>query len=102
MPKIDKDILYSTLFGEAVPVPQFTRESDGKQIEHRGEKAPYIQIVDENGYPVSADKPLQVQLAGSYVRKSTDPLPQGKEGDTLYLWDTQNAFIHDGAEWRVL
>lgn len=102
MPRVEKDIIYSTLFGDAVPLPQYTRESDGKQVEHRGEKAPFVQVVDENGYPVSAAKPLMVQVAGTHVKRSTDPRPQGKEGDTLYLWDTKEAFIHDGAEWRVL
>lgn len=102
MPKVEKDLIYSTLYGDVVPLPQYTRESDGKQVEHKGEKAPFIQIVDENGYPISAAKPLSVQLAGNHVKKSTDPKPAGKEGDTLYHWDTGNAFIHDGAEWRPI
>jgi hypothetical protein len=41
--------------------------------------------------------------SGQYVRKSTDPKPTGcKEGDSLYLWDTKVAFLHDGIDWRQL
>lgn len=41
-----------------------------------------------------------VQLKGSYVRLSTDPLPDGNEGDTLLFYDTKQVFVHDGAAWR--
>ncbi|MCU7525661.1 MAG: hypothetical protein HF308_14380 [Ignavibacteria bacterium] len=40
--------------------------------------------------------------SGQYVRKSTDPKPTGKEGDSLYLWDTKESFINDGIDWRAL
>lgn len=47
-----------------------------------------------------------VSVNGSYVRASTDPKPTvaegAREGDTLYLWDTGEAFIHDGTNWRAV
>lgn len=49
---------------------------------------------------INQDGSRNVTLTGSYVRNSADPKPQGKEGNTLYLWDTKQAFIHDGTDWR--
>jgi len=54
---------------------------------------------------VSDDGAQHTQLTGSkveYVRKSTEPKPQGKESDTLYLWDTRQVYFHDGTDWREI
>jgi hypothetical protein len=53
-----------------------------------------------NNKVVDDNNPLPTQVTGNYVRKASDPKPQGKEGDTLYLWDTKEAYIHDGTTWR--
>lgn len=57
---------------------------------------------DNSGFEqVSESRPLPVQVvSGSFVRQSTAPRPTGKEGDSLYLWDTKQAFVHDGTQWR--
>lgn len=47
-----------------------------------------------------AEGVLKVQLTGTYVRLSTDPLPDGNEGDTLLFYDTKQVFVHDGTAWR--
>lgn len=65
---------------------------------------------DLNQYPhamkidPATGKPMQkVALEPSqYVRLSTAPKPTGKEGDSLYLWDTKVAYLHDGIDWRLL
>lgn len=44
----------------------------------------------------------ETQLTGSFVRESTEPFPQGVEGNDLLLWDTGQVFVHDGTEWREL
>ena len=44
----------------------------------------------------------KVQLTGSFVRESTEPFPQGVEGNDLLLWDTGQVFVHDGTEWREI
>lgn len=54
----------------------------------------------------ATDKPMpkvsaQAQYT-SYVRKAADPFPVGKEGDSLYLWDTKVSYINDGTTWRQL
>jgi len=46
--------------------------------------------------------PATTQLTGSFVRESTEPFPQGVEGNDLLLWDTGQVFVHDGTEWREL
>jgi len=51
---------------------------------------------------IDGTTPAKTQLTGSFVRKSTDPFPEGKEGDSLYLWDTKQVFLHDGTNWREL
>ena len=52
------------------------------------------------------DKPMPKVIAkaayNNYVRKSTDTFPIGKEGDSLYLWDTKVSYINDGTAWRLL
>ena len=65
----------------------------------RLDKYPHAMDID----PVT-NKPMQ-RVAVQYrqfVRKLTDPKPQGFENDSLYLWDTKAAFIHDGIDWRAL
>lgn len=42
----------------------------------------------------------KVQLSGTFVRRSTQPKPTGREGDSLLLWDTKQVFVHDGTDWR--
>lgn len=42
----------------------------------------------------------KVTLTGQFVRESTSPMPEGKEGDRLFFWDTRQVFLHDGSEWR--
>lgn len=100
MKEIDKDLLYSRLGGDIIPLPQFTRESDGKQVEHKGEKAPFVQLVDENGYPISVAKPLTVQPAGNSVVEqkteadtATDAVSFAQEVGTLEIY---NVDIVDG------
>lgn len=34
------------------------------------------------------------------VRKSTDVKPIGREGHTLFMWDTYEVYLHDGDKWR--
>lgn len=36
------------------------------------------------------------------VQVSTTTKPEGKMGDSLYEWDTEKLFLHDGKEWREL
>lgn len=43
---------------------------------------------------------FNTQLTGSNVEHSDNPKPQGQMGDTLFLWDTRQVFLHDGTEWR--
>jgi len=57
-------------------------------------------VVTDHGIPGA--NPVPVELTGSFVRKSSDPFPEGKEGDSLYLWDTKQVFLHDGTTWREL
>lgn len=51
---------------------------------------------------IDGTTPAKTQLTGSFVRQSSDPFPEGKEGDSLYLWDTKQVFLHDGTNWREL
>jgi len=59
-------------------------------------------VATDNKLKVNEDGSVPVELTGSFVRKSTDPFPEGKEGDSLYLWDTKQVFLHDGTTWREL
>jgi hypothetical protein len=68
-------------------------------------------MADLNQYPHAMEidpvtgKPMQkvsTRVSGNFVRLSTAPKPTGKEGDSLYLWDTKVAYIHDGTDWRLL
>ena len=58
-----------------------------------GKPMPKVMVVGENG---------ETTQPSTFVRKSTDTKPTGTEGASLYLWDTKEAFIHDGTEWREL
>src|SRR5690625_3156114 len=63
----------------------------------------YIQRESGVWVPISKDNPMPTQLTGSkveYVRKSTDPRPEGKANDSLFLWDTRQLLLHDGTDWR--
>lgn len=51
---------------------------------------------------IDGTTPAKTQLTGSFVRESTEPFPQGVEGNDLLLWDTGQVFVHDGTEWREL
>lgn len=70
MSHVPKELIYTDLLGDAVPLPQFTRQSDGKQMEAKGEAAPFVQMVDPDGYPVSVNKPLPVVQKGSIAMES--------------------------------
>lgn len=58
---------------------------------------------DEDYVITSPVNPLPVTgVSGVRVVKSTDFYPEGKEGDTLFAWDTLDAYINDGKEWRKI
>jgi hypothetical protein len=61
----------------------------------------YTQAMDIDG-KTGLPMPKVAVETGTYVRKSTDPRPVGKEGDSLYLWDTKVSYINDGIDWRLL
>lgn len=51
------------------------------------------------------DQPIPTQVTGSnteFVRLSTAPRPQGKEGNSLFLYDTRQVLLHDGTDWREI
>lgn len=99
---VPKDLIYTNLLGDAVPVPQFTRQSDGKPVEAIGEKAPFVQIVDVDGHPISQSRPVPVELSGSNVGYSTEVKPgYARKGDSYLELDTKKVFIFDGTEWVV-
>ena len=80
------------------------KKNDGsmESLKSDGQGALLTQVTNDvklDGVSVAGGR-LAVQTKGSYVRRSTDPKPQGEEGNTLYLWDTKEAFIHDGTDWR--
>lgn len=90
MSLIPKDLIYTDLMGDAVPVPQFTRRSDGKQVEAQGEKAPFVQLVDADGQPISSSKPFPVIQKGAIAMESwegesdtTQTFPEGRHGFSL-------------------
>lgn len=90
MSLIPKELIYTDLMGDAVPVPQFTRRSDGKQVEAQGEKAPFVQLVDADGQPISSSKPFPVIQKGSIAMESwegdsdtTKTFPEERHGFSL-------------------
>ena len=46
------------------------------------------------------DGTLDTQLTGSNVAHSDDEKPEGRMGDSLFLWNTRQVFLHDGTDWR--
>lgn len=52
-----------------IPIPQFKRRSDSNFTDHRGEYAPFYQMVDEVGNIVGGNKPINMQLSGSKVEE---------------------------------
>ncbi|GIN93322.1 hypothetical protein J22TS1_43730 [Siminovitchia terrae] len=73
MPKSDKDILYTEIFGTKVGLPQY---------------------YDENGDPVaiSTENPMPVQLVGGEGGK-------GEPGDSAYEIAVKNGFEGTEQEW---
>lgn len=64
--KVNKDIIYTEIFGSMVLLPQFERKQDGKPQLVQGDKAPYTQLIDSNGNPLfSAANPAKVQIGGA-------------------------------------
>ena len=51
---------------------------------------------------IDGSTPASSQLVGSYVAKSTEIKPAGENGNSLFLWDTSQVFLHDGTEWREI
>lgn len=54
-----------------IPIPQFKRRSDSNFTDHRGEYAPFYQMVDEVGNIIGGNKAMSVQLTGSLVTDVT-------------------------------
>ena len=63
---------------------------------------PQHQKKDGNFAVTGEVNPLPVQVTGTLVAHSTHTRPPGAMGQSLYLWDTKEAFIHDGVDWRAL
>jgi hypothetical protein len=82
---------------EGIAVPQYFNDDANDYEAIKGSNGAILTKVTNDD--ASA---VPMKLTGSFVRLSTDPKPQGKEGDTLYLWDTKEAYIHDGTDWRLL
>lgn len=87
MPDVNQPVLYTTLFGQAVPVPQ-----------HAG--------ADGAPKQTGVNNPLPVQLSGSYVKLSTEPKPtaaQGAvDGNDLLEVDTGKVFVFYAGTWREI
>lgn len=46
------------------------------------------------------DEGLNVSTTDNFVIESTSDRPEGKMGNTLIIWDTEEVLIHDGVDWR--
>lgn len=94
MSLVPKELIYTHLLGDAVPLPQFTRQSDGEQVEALGEKAPFVQIVGADGNPISSNKPLPVIQKGSIAKEPWE----GNSDITKTFPDERHGFslVNDG------
>lgn len=72
------------------------RDKDGKLIPQ------YYDPIADEFKPLHGRDGAMFVNTGLFVRQSADPFPEGKEGDSLYLWDTKQVFLHDGTTWREL